>query len=268
MDIVKGLFAKATIRILRPLVKMLIRYKISYGEFVELAKQAYVDVATEHFPVAHRKTTHSRVALLTGLSRKEVMRLSKLEESDIPFTKGSVNRASRVINGWLKDAEFLDENNEPNILPLRGDVGSFEKLALRYGGDVTMGAILDELERVDVVTRPTQDSVKLSSLGYIPQHNLEKKVDILSVCSADLLETAVHNLEHENDEARFQREVIYRAIPQSVAEEFKEYSNKKSLELLLEYNRWLDQHPRRTAPESNELIKRIGVGIYYFENDK
>jgi hypothetical protein len=246
---------------------MLIRYNISHREFVELAKQAYIDVAYEHFSIPSRKTTHSRVAVLTGLSRKEVMRLSKTEEGDVPFTKGSVNRASRVITGWLKDSEFLDENNTPKILPLRGGKGSFETLVGRYGGDVTMGAILDELQRIEAVTYPNQDSIRLDSQGYIPGHNVEEKVDILSVCAADLLGTAVHNLDHEKDEARFQRQVVYRSIPESVAEEFKQYSNKKSLELLLDYNRWLDQHPKRTAPDVDESIKRIGVGIYFFEND-
>jgi hypothetical protein len=267
MDSIKGLLAKATIRILRPLVKMLIRYNISHGEFVELAKQAYIDVAYKHFSIPSRKTTHSRIAVLTGLSRKEVMRLTKMEESDIPFTKGSVNRASRVLTAWLKDPEFLDENNEPKILPLRGEKGSFETLVSRHAGNVTMGAILDELERIKAVTKPSPDSIKLDSLGYIPQQNVGDKIDILSVCTTDLLETAVHNLDHEKDEARFQRQVVYRKIPESVAEEFKQYSNKKSQELILEYNRWLDQHPKRTAPDVDEPIKRIGVGIYYFEND-
>ncbi|MGD8940979.1 MAG: DUF6502 family protein [Gammaproteobacteria bacterium] len=267
MENKNGYLAKATIRILRPLIKMLIRFNVSHGEFAELAKQAYIDVAYQDFSIPSRKTTHARVAVLTGISRKEVMRLSKMEERDIPFTKGSVNRASRVITGWLKDSEFLDVHNTPKILPLRGGKASFEKLVARYGGDVTMGAILDELERIKAVTNPTQDTIKLDSQGYIPQQDAEEKINILSMSTADLLGTAVHNLDHEKDEARFQRQVIYRHIPEGVAREFKQYSNEKSLELLLEYNRWLDQHPRRTAPEADEPIKRIGVGIYYFEND-
>lgn len=256
---------QAALKMLRPIIHMLMRNEVSYGEFAELAKQAYVDVAAKHFPISNRKTTYSRISVLTGLSRKEVMRLATKAEEDSPNKTVNVNRTSRVITGWLKDPNYLDIDKQPLTLPLRGD-HSFESLVVSYGGNVTPGAVLDELKRIEAVEVDESDMVRLVTQSYIPQKDSAEKIDILAMCANDLMRTGVHNLEHVGEEAHFQRQVVYQTIPESIAKEFKQYSNKKSLELLLDYNRWLDENRQRETVQENEKTMRLGVGIYYFEN--
>ena len=268
MDAVKRALLKATLKILKPLVQILMRYEISHGEFSEIAKQAYVDVAYDKFSIPSRKTTYSRVAVLTGLSRKDVVRIVESREGELPnLKKASANRVSRVVSGWLRDADFCDENDQPRSIPLKGSVDSFEELVARYGGDVTAGSILEELQRNGAVTIDNDQNVKLVFQTYLPDNNQLEKIDIFSISATDLLSTGIHNVEHDKDNARFQRQVIYYKIPESLAEEFKKFSNEKSNELLLEYNRWLGRHKKRRNPPPGEVTKRLGVGIYYFEND-
>jgi len=252
-------------RILKPLIKILIRNDVSHAEFVALAKRVYVDVAYEHFSIPGRKTTYSRVAVLTGLNRKEVVALAKSTKGDFDTPRGTPNRAIRVVNGWLNDLEFLNENNEEKVLPLKGGHGSFSALVARYSGDITLGAVIDELERVGVVSRPDKQSVKLNSDGYIPRDSELEKVKIMSICVADLLASAAHNLEKESIDAQFQRQLVYKEVPKRVVDEFKKYSDKKSLVLLRDYNRWLEESTSQAIPKSDEPTSRVGVGIYYFE---
>ncbi|MCF6235864.1 MAG: DUF6502 family protein [Gammaproteobacteria bacterium] len=261
----KLILAEAVGRMLKPLIKVLIRNDVSHGEFVALAKRAYVDVAYEHFSIPGRKTTYSRVAVLTGLNRKEVVALTKEKEEGSNTPKGRPNRAIRVVNGWLNDSEFLDENNEAKVLPIQGEHGSFSALVARYSGDITLGAVVDELERTGIVSRPDKQSVKLNSYGYIPADNELEKIKIMSTCAADLLASAVHNQEQSSDDARFQRQVVYRKVPKQVVSQFKEYSDNKSLVLLRDYNRWLEESTNQLTPEQDEPTSRVGVGIYYFE---
>jgi len=148
--------SRAVTMILKPLLRVLIKNEVSYAEFAEIAKQSYVDVSYEHFSIEKRKTTFSRVAVLTGLSRKEVVRLSKLRSEDTDATaqsKAAPNRAQRVINGWLSDKEFLDENGQARVLCIHGETGSFATLVARYSGDITLGAVIDELLRIGVAKR-------------------------------------------------------------------------------------------------------------------
>lgn len=263
---IKSIFIKAVSKILKPLIKILIRNDVSHAEFVAFTKRVYVDVAYEHFSIPGRKTTYSRVAVLTGLNRKEVVALAKSTESDSNIPKGTPNRAIRVVNGWLNDAEFLNEDGEAKVLSLKGEHGSFSTLVARYSGDITLGAVVDELERIGVVSRPDKRSVKLNSDGYIPKDSELEKVKIMSICAADLLTSAAHNQEQENSEVRFQRQVVYKEVPTQIVSEFKKYSDKKSLVLLRDYNRWLERSTNQLIPKSDEPTSRVGVGIYYFED--
>jgi len=264
MENIKKTLSKAVIRMLNPIVHMLLRYEISHSEFTELARRSYVRVAFDYFSIPNRKKTNSRVSVITGLSRKEVVRLRTIDEAQEPVTKGPLNRATRVIGGWLSDADFLDEKNEPKILPLREDQHSFDELVARYSGGITARAVLDELIRVGVVTKLGKTSVKLKHHGYVPENSDAEKIEVLSAHVSDLLGTVLHNLTHKKDQARFQRQVSYVDIPASVVEEFQRLSHDKSLALILELNQWLAEKKRTVKPASDERTFRVGVGVYYF----
>ena len=267
MESIKITLAKAVTKMLQPMARLLLRYEVSHSEFAELARRAYVDVAYKYFSIPNRKQTYSRVAVLTGLSRKEVVRLSQVDDERPVLEKGPLNRANRVISGWLRDKDFLDDNNEPKDLVLRGEGATFEELVARYSGDITARAILDELTRVGAVTKLDKETVRLTHHGFIPGKSEPAKIDVLSTHTSDLLSTAVHNLTHDEKDARFQRQVTYSDIPESVIEEFKQYSHDKSLDLLRDFDRWLAEKKRTVKPEPEENTGRVGVGIYYFKNE-
>ena len=56
---------------LKPLMKLLISQGVTHGDFSEAAKDVYVEVAIRHFDKSSR-VNQSRIAILTGLTRKEV----------------------------------------------------------------------------------------------------------------------------------------------------------------------------------------------------
>lgn len=258
---------KTIINILRPLARLMIRYEIAHGEFVELAKVAYTQAAKRYFQISNKKMTHSRIAVLTGLSRKEAVRLADLGEDELASTRGALNRAVQVINGWLNDKDFLDGEAQPRVLPMRGSGGSFEELVARYSGDITARTILDELVRVGAVTKVAMNSVKLESHGYVPQNNASEKMTLAAQHTADLLDTTAHNILCRPKDARFQRQVAYHDVPQSVIDEFQQYSYEKSLALLLDFDRWLAEKKKLGGASTNEPTGRVGTGIYFFQND-
>ena len=121
-----------------------------------------------------------------------------------------------------------------------------------------MGAV----EKID------KQHVQLVQQGYIPQQDIAEKIQLLSQHTSDLLHTAEHNTRHDKSETNFQREVVYADIPESAIQEFKKYSHEKSLELLIDFDRWLAEKKKTTNNTSDEKKGRVGVGIYYFNNDK
>ena len=258
---------RAIIKMLDSLVKILMRYEVSHKEFSEMAKHAFVNSAYKYYSIPGRKSTYSRVAGLTGLSRKEVVRISTLDDESLPLS-GSVNRASRVVDGWIRDPCFLDENSAPKDLPLKGEGASFEELVSRYSGDITSRAILDELIRLGSITKLDKNTVRLLRAGIETSDSGSEsdKINIMSKCVSDLLGTTDHNLVNTEGDVRFQRQVTYVEMPKSIVDEFKQYSNERSMELLLQYNRWLADKRKNTNNQEAEPTCRVGVGIYYFEN--
>ncbi|HLN91214.1 MAG TPA: DUF6502 family protein, partial [Patescibacteria group bacterium] len=97
-NITKAIAAAIT-KLLRPLVMFLLRNGVPYQTFADIAKRVYVDLATEKFDIPGRKPSKSRVAILTGLSRREVLRVKRLPAQDDLGAMDRINRAARVITG-------------------------------------------------------------------------------------------------------------------------------------------------------------------------
>ncbi len=263
----KQLLSRAISKILEPLAHLMLKYNISHSEFSELARRSYVKMAFKYFTIPNRKKTNSRVSVITGLSRPEVIRLARQTEDEEPITKGPLNRATRVIGGWLQDPDFIDDNNQPRELLLRGEVNSFNELVTRYSGGITARAILDELLRVEAVSLIDKQTVKLKHHGYVPINSESEIIEMVSKHAGDMLGTIVHNLSSEPDDRYFQRQVSYIDIPESIDKEFKILCHEKSLEMILELNHWLAEKKKTTQTQSGETKSRVGLGIYYFKNE-
>src|SRR5882762_3948273 len=67
--------AVALARVLRPLFRIVLRNNMSFKAFLDIAKHTYVQVAASEFRIPGKKQSVSRIALLSGLTRKEVQRL-------------------------------------------------------------------------------------------------------------------------------------------------------------------------------------------------
>lgn len=257
------IIAQSIQRLLKPLVRLLLRYGVSYGSFTRILKKVYIEVANNDFRVPGKKQSVSRISILTGLNRKEVTQL--LNEPDITQTgvDERYNRAARVISGWLRDEDFLDRKGDPLPLSFDGEL-SFSDLVKRYSGDMPPRAIADELERVGALER-VENQLRLTSRGYVPQGDEVAKLQILGTDTADLICTIEHNLQPRT-RPRFQRKVSYDRIPPEHLEAFRKYQARLSQNLLEELNHWLAEHDCDSNPEvQGNGRARVGVGIYQFE---
>ena len=183
-DNIKKYLTKGVVKLLRPLVRILLRYGISFGEFAEMARWVFVDVAKKDFGIAGRKQTISRISVITGLNRKDVTRLTKTNHYDDKTTSAVINRAGRVIGGWVKDQCFHDRHGIPAALPLDGGKNCFAELVKRYSGDMPVRAVLDELLRIEAVKKNEDDTVSLLTRAYIP-----KNIDMEKISRSGLFET-------------------------------------------------------------------------------
>ena len=254
--------------LLRPLVRILLRHGIPCDVLSAVARQMYVRVASEEFLLpGKKKQSTSRVSILTGLSRKEVRRIQSSADVKDQEAKDHYNRAARVITGWVRDKEFHDKAGAPLALPLEGTKASFGELVRRYSGDLLVRALLDELLRVGAVRRTKDGRLRLQARFYVPEQGETEKLHILGTDTADLIATIAHNLNRQST-ARYQRKVMYDNVPVEAVQEFQRRSADQAQAFLEHIDRWLSQRDRDVNPAvSGTGRKRVGIGVYYFEDD-
>jgi hypothetical protein len=195
-DAVRSSAIRACNAVLPPLVGLLLRLGLGAGEFAAIARRIFVDAAARHLAEAGRKATHSQIAIITGLTRADVKRILETPAGTIISRPWEQHRASRVLRGWMTDAEFLSSDGQPRELPLRARRKSFATLTKRYSGDIPPRAMLNELVSMGAVEQRRNGLVRLvgNATRYAP-----KTRDIVEMGTnvRELMETLTTNLYRE-----------------------------------------------------------------------
>lgn len=252
----------ASYRIQKSLAKFAIRIGLSAGTMTDVVRRAFVDAAEEILAENSEKVQFTKIGAMTGLYRKEIVRLLELGVLGAASQEEKYNRSARVVTGWVRDSDFHDESGAPAALDFRGEM-SFTELVKRYSGDMGVTALRDELQRLDIIEETEDGQIRLLAQGYVPADSVEG-IHILGADTADLIDTIHHNLHDTESSPRFQRKVQYVGIPDRFVKEFRDHASQSSQKLLEELDRWLAE--RDIAPvEDNETLTHLGLGIYHIE---
>jgi len=256
--------------ILKPLVGLMHRNGLSFGEFSTIAKHAFIKETEKELLASGQKATTSSLAIITGLTRKDVAALRK-QDAPKSETVLQQNRAIRVISGWVSELDFCDANGDPKILDISGSKtganNSFENLVQKHSGDIPYKAILKELLRSEAVEVLDKKKVALIRAAYIPSDDENGKYKHLAEDVSQLISTIKHNIVSKGLEPRYQRKVCYDRVPAEYVDEFKVLANKENQKLLIKLNKWLVQHDiDKQSDDKNDTPMKVGVGVYYFED--
>lgn len=248
-------------KILTPLVRILLRNGIAFGEFGELARKVYVDVASRDFLPVSGRQTDSRVSGMTGLSRKEVKRLKQAPAIGRSVDQNRFNRAVRVISGWGNDRRFTNGSGKPRQLDISEGKDTFADLVDEYSGDVTVKAMLSILEESGSVAR-RGDKLRLVRQAYIPAADATGKLEILGSDVAELALVIEHNLGSEQPRPYLQRKVMYDNVAPEKLEILREHTSREAGALLKKLDRYFAGKEQTTSSKSG---RKVSAGIYYYE---
>ena len=195
--------------VLKPIARILLRFGIGFREFSEIAKTAFVDVASSDFGLRGRPTNISRVAVMTGLTRKEVRRLrDKISEGEHTVVVKPTPLWD-ILDCWDRGAEFLDDTGRPAILPFTGEDGSFASLVKRFGGDIPPGAMRTELKRVGAIDEDPNGHLRVLKRTFRPEGDHESLVASLVQGVYPLLATVSHNTDSNRDGDTWAQRIAY-----------------------------------------------------------
>lgn len=253
-------------RFMLPIARMLLTVGISYREFAEVTKASFVEAATSDYGLRGRPTNTSRVAVLTGLTRKEVKRLKQtLAKAEPEISK--MGPASTLLHFWHKDADFLTDEGDPLDLIKDGPGPSFAELARRYGGDVPEGALLSELKRTGIVVEMPSGKLRAVSRYFVPKGAEHKFVDAVVFSLENICDTMASNVALPQDgKARFERYAWSDRLSETQRRQFEDFAVAKSRSLLEMLDDWLAANEVNAEGQPiRPTRQRVGLGIYYFD---
>lgn len=249
-------------QILMAIIPTLLRNGMSYGEFDQVARKCFVDVAFRDFPPAGRKQTVSNVAIVTGLNRKEVKKLHEFDPDHGEREAQKYNRAVRVLGGWLNDPSFHRKDGNPRDLEYEGE-GSFSELVRKYSGDMPVAAMQKVLTQSGNIS-PTDDGrLRLLSHAYLPADDPAEKLAILGADTSELIETIEFNLTAPEEALRFQRKASNPQVAVAAIPEIKQFLRRKGQAFLEEVDLYFTQHEAR----DDEPGAKLSVSVYYHESE-
>jgi len=254
---------RALRKILRAVIRTLLRNGMSYGEFDQVARKCFVDVAFGEFSPAGKKQTVSNVAILTGLNRKEVKKLHELDDDQAEAGGRQYNRAVRVLGGWLNDERFLRRDGNPRDLDYEGE-NSFSELVRQYSGDMPVAAMQKVLTNSGNIRFTDDNRLRLLSHAYLPADDPVEKLVILGVDTSQLIETIDYNLTAPEQDRRFQRKASNQRVAIGSIPKIKQFLKRKGQAFLEEVDLYFSQHEAAEDEPSAEL----SVSVFYHETEE
>ncbi len=247
--------------ILTALVRTLLRNGMAYGEFDQIARKVYADVAFRDFAPEGKKQTVSNVAILTGLNRKEVKRMLEIDENQSETGDRQYNRSIRVIGGWINDPDYLRADGVPRDLILEGDF-SFSSLVRKYSGDMPVAAMQRALTKSANICVTDDNHVRLLSHAYLPSDDQIEHITILGVDAGQLIDTINHNIIADTEGLRFQRKASNHQVSVDAIPAVKRFLARKGQAFLEEVDHYLTEHESESG-ETSEL----SISVFYHESE-
>ncbi len=254
---------------LRPLSRALLRVGIGYREFAEISKTAFVDIATKDYGLRGRPTNISRVAVMTGLTRKEVRRIrNKTAAGDATF----ISRATpmtELLHRWFTEDDFIDKRGAPKVLPFDGDEISFSELVRRFGGDIPPGAMRTELKRISAIEEDKNSRLRVLKRNVSGLALPDRLVTGLAQVVYPAVLTLAHNTSPNCDDTWVHRCAATRYVRKDDIGRLRRISSDRLVELSESIDDLFVAYETLYEKDVGyESVRAVGIGVFYFEEDK
>jgi len=266
-DTIQRQILDALLIALRPLARALLRAGIGHREFAEISKAAFVDIATNDYGLRGRPTNISRVAVMTGLTRKEVRRLrDKTEAGDGTVVLRSTPMAV-ILHHWYTDPEFVNSAGKPRVLAFDDEGVSFSDLVRKFGGDIPPGAMRTELKRIDAVEEFPDGSLRVLKRNVSGLDVHDRLITGLVRTLYPAAMALAHNAKASKDDTWVSRTASTSQVRESDRSRLRRISSDRLREFVESIDDLFVAY--ETLYENSDVDafdKTVGVGVFYFED--
>lgn len=256
-----------------PLVRILIRNGIPFREFSEVVKGIYARVAAEEAGTPSRPASLARIAIVTGLTRRELTRIFGEPDRLSRALESNAKALARLLQGWHSDPEFTGPYGFPRDLHFSDDSGSalsFAGLVKRYASELPPSVMLDELLRVKTAVQlPESGMIRVVKRTYIPEEMAPELIEVFARGVRRYVETIDHNLGEKDPKARrFERWVFPDfGIKVEDWDKFRDMVHDRLIGVIEDLDTRFANFERPASDSSDGLTVGVGMYLYKDQND-
>lgn len=191
-DASSAALSEALEQLLTPIARLCLARGLRFAVVEEILKKAFVATARDASAKAAGARDVSRVSAATGLTRREVTRIT----NDVA-ARAAVrpSPATQIFTRWIGSRRFHDKRGHPLKLRRQGRAPSFEALAHSVTQDVHPRTLLDELCRLGLVELDEKtDTVRLIRDSFVPRQDQSRMLGFLGANVGDHMAAAVANV--------------------------------------------------------------------------
>jgi hypothetical protein len=249
---------------LRPIAAMLLRFGVGYRDFAEASKTAFVQIASEDFGDRGRPTNISRIALMTGLSRKEVSAVKQSQLDGEAARVSLTHMPAEVLRRWFTSSRYCDNSGVPRQLPWDDVPDSFTDLVKSCGANLSPVAMRAELLRVGAVRQDESGVLTVLRRYFISDSAQDRLAEGLQFGIRPLALTLAQNVASVGLEGlRFQRVVDTYSVPPDRRSEIEREVTARLRQFSEELDDFLSEAGDASGSGDNAAV---GVGMFYFED--
>ena len=227
-----------------------------------------MEVARSDYGIQGRPTNTARVAMMTGLSRREVSRVRDILLGQEPKQISSASQIAQILTGWHVDSEFCDGTGAPLPLEPTGDGLSLVRLFKRYAGDLPHSALRKELINLGLMAKTSDGRFVAKSRHYVRKKFDPDIVKYMGIALHEHGATLAHNINEERKgPPRFERMASNTNVSSKNAKAFQQLIEKRGEEFLEEIDAWLSNHEVKPNTKKPHNPINLGVGVYLFQRD-
>ncbi len=247
----------------------MLAHGVTFGRLEARLRELFVEVAENDFALPGRVQTDSRIALLTGINRKEVRRIRAADPDAAAPQTFQRNIAANLVSRWRGDPRATDKRGRPIPIPYQAERGiSFVRLARDTTVDLPPRALLDALIGVGAAEMRPDKMVVLKRGSYLPQRGSAEMLAMLAEDPPELVETMLHNVIDGDGAAEpfLQQKLAFDAIGGDGLPQLRAALRREGERLLQRASAVLVRHDRDRNPRApGGGSTYAGIGVYYFE---
>ncbi len=254
--------------LLKPLVRLAAKNAVTFPEFSEVLKKAYVDVAARQLTASGKTPTAEGISLITNIETTEVRNIANLD-SGAKFGQAAqqAHPLPTVLAAWHTDVKYTGPYGVVRDLSLsrssESGAHSFTELAATYCPGISPKVLLDELIRTGCVQDVGNGFYRAVKRSYIPDPLSAQNILLFARVVHNICETLEVNLRAESKGGKglIERTVYtVHGITKYDLKEFDKYIRVRGQMFADDIDNWL-------APFDQEAIEdgiQTGVGFYHY----